>query len=129
MNESERRVYDYILAAADLASYTPASVYGDMEMESRMLGPTELRTDVVSSENGRNNESLAKLIAEIIESTMPTRDVPGSEYYGEFVTSRKTEYVRQKRRKQEVKQTEEELSVGDTSSLDDFMGGFTVTKG
>lgn len=123
MNESINERLKDTFSTVDFNTYRPAAVYGDMSMESGFLQPPTLKADYASSESSRSSSELFKIIEEIIEKTLPRYDA-GT--YQEFVDFRPK--PKPKRRKQEIKQPEEELSVGDTSSLDAFMGEFTVSK-
>lgn len=109
----------------EYAAYRPAAYRSNMEYESGMVtDPFQLKADIASGESHNSNDTLFKIIEEIIEQTLPRHDVDST--YREFVDFRPK--PKPKRRKQETKQPEEELSVGDTSSLDAFMGEFTVSK-
>lgn len=104
----------------EYAAYRPAAFLGNMRYESGR-SPWDWKADVASSES--QNNTLYKIIEEIIEKTLP-RSAVDSPFFQTYVDSK----PRPKRRKSERKQPEEELSVGDTSSLDAFMGEFTVSK-
>ena len=127
MNESINERLKDAFSTVDFTTYRPAAVYGDMSMESGFLQPPTLKADYASSESCRNSSELFKIIEEIIEKTLPRYD---ADTYQEFVDFRPASMPRPipARRKPSTKQPEEELSVGDTSSLDAFMGEFTVSK-
>lgn len=113
----------------EYAAYRPAAYRSNMEYESGMVtDPFQLKADIASSESHNSNDTLFKIIEEIIEQTLPRYDVDST--YREFVDFRPASKPRPipARRKPSTKQPEEELSVGDTSSLDAFMGEFTVSK-
>lgn len=109
------------LMPSDLKGFTPGAFVSNMTWESHMETPEYLKANVASSES--QNNTLYKIIEEIIEKTLP-RSAVDSPFFQTYVDSK----PRPKRRKSETKQPEEELSVGDTSSLDAFMGEFTVSK-
>lgn len=125
MNDWQDVMYVYhkeALRPEDISEYRPAATLGNMTCESGM--PTDwfnLKADVASSES--QNNTLYKIIEEIIDRTMP-RSAADSPFFQTYVDCK----PRPKRRKSETKQPEEELGVGDTSSLDAFMGEFTVLK-
>lgn len=127
MNESINERLKDAFSTVDFNTYRPAAVYGDMSMESGFLQPPTLKADYSSSESCRSSSELFKIIEEIIEKTLPKYD---ADTYQEFVDFRPASKPRPipARRKPSTKQPEEELSVGDTSSLDAFMGEFTVSK-
>lgn len=113
----------------DFAAYAPASILGNMTCESSMSPDYfQLKADIASGESSRNSSAVFKIIEEIIERTLPRYDVDST--YREFVDFKPASRPRPipARRKPSTKQPEEELSVGDTSSLDAFMGEFTVSK-
>lgn len=125
MNPRELLYCKETFGAEDFAAYTPASVLGNMTCESSMTPDYfQMKADIASSESSRNSSEVFKIIEEIIERTLPRYDVDST--YLEFVDFRPK--PKPKRKKQETKQPEEELSVGDTSSLDAFMGEFAVSK-
>lgn len=125
MNPREIRYCKRTFSAEDISDYVPASVLGNMVSESGMVPDyLNIKADVASSESARN-DTLYKLIEEIIEQTLPKYPDPA---YQEFVDFRPVSKPRIKGKCPAAKQPEEELSVGDTSSLDAFMGEFTVSK-
>lgn len=128
MNESINERLKDAFSTVDFNTYRPAAVYGNMSMESGFLQPPTLKADYASSESGRNSSALFKIIEEIIEQTLPRYDADST--YREFVDFRPASKPKPipARRKPSTKQPEEELSVGDTSYLDAFMGEFTVSK-
>ena len=108
----------------EYAAYRPAAYRSNMEYESSMATDLfQLKANIASSESHNSNDTLFK-IEEITEQTLPRYDVDST--CREFVDFRPK--PKPKRRKQETKQPEEGASVGDTSSLDAFMGEFTVSK-
>lgn len=129
MNPRELLYCKETFGAEDFAAYTPASVLGNMTCESSMAPDNfQIKANIASSESSRNSSEVFKIIEEIIERTLPRYDVDST--YREFVDFRPASKQRPMpvRRKPSTKQPEEELSVGDTSSLDAFMGEFTVSK-
>lgn len=113
----------------EYAAYRPAAYRSNMEYESGMATDLfQLKANIASSESHNSNDTLFKIIEEIIEQTLPRYDVDST--YREFVDFKPASKPRPipARRKPSTKQPEEELSVGDTSSLDAFMGEFTVSK-
>ena len=80
------------------------------------------------SDSSWNSSEVLEIIEEIIERILQRYDEDS--VFREFVDFRPASMPRPipARRRPSTKQPEEELSVGDTSSLDAFMGEFTVSK-
>lgn len=108
-----------------------AAVYGNMQCESQMASGF-MKADIASGESGRNSSELFKLLEEIIEQNLPKLD---ADAYRQFVDFRSVEPISRRRvydtriadwaREQCAPPKEPaELTAGDTSQLDNFLGEF-----
>ncbi len=133
MND-RRTMYAYPdegIRPGEIFNCSPAAIYGDMQCESQVM-PNWARAGYASSEASRNSSQLFKLLEEIIEQNLPRVD---ADAYRQFVDFRSVEPISRRRaydtriadwaREQCAPPKEPaELTAGDTSQLDDFLGGF-----